>query len=581
LRNLLYDLSGGKPSALIKPVLYTTLDTFIKGWFSFFALLIILELIKPLQTPGEIINFTNLTMYCLGILASLALATLFAVLSFRHTYTSAYSLAAQGRIELAEHLRKLPLGFFHTKEPGELAATMLNDYTLLEHTLSHVFSRFMAGLLLPALTPLLLAFVDVRMAIAMFVTLPAALLLIYLSLKLQQVWGGELNAAKIDCSGRLQEYLAGMKVIKACNSGGASFGRLKNAWENLMHKSIKIEAGLAPFMLLATGVLRSGLTVMILSGVYLLQGGSLDVTVLVAFLVIGAQIFEPLTATLVSFNELTFAAMAARRISAIRTAPALPGAGAAGQGGYAIEFERVGFGYGPEAVFSNLTFSIPAKAVTAIVGPSGSGKSTILRLIARFWEVQNGQIRIGGTNIREIEPEQLLKHISIVFQDVYLFHDTIYNNIKVGKEDATGEEIEQAARLAQCHDFITALPQGYDTLVGEGGSTLSGGEKQRVSLARAFLKNAPIILLDEATAALDAENERQLQQAINALVSSKTVVVIAHRLKTIKNAANIIVLANGQVVEQGSHEQLMKNQALYRRLWDLQEQSGRWQISNG
>lgn len=581
MRNLLYDLSGGKPSALIKPVLYTTLDTFIRGGFSFFALLIILELIKPLKIPGEIINFTNLTLYCLGILASLALATLFAVLSFRHTYTSAYSLAAQGRLELAEHLRKLPLGFFQAREPGELAATMLNDYTLLEHTLSHVFSRFIAGLLLPVLTPFLLAFVDVRMAIAMFVTLPAALLLIYLSLKLQQVWGNELNAAKIDCSGRLQEYLAGMKVIKACNSGGASFGRLKNAWENLMHNSIKIEAGLAPFMLLATGVLRSGLTVMILAGVYLLQGGSLDVTVLVAFLVIGAQIFEPLTATLVSFNELTFAALAARRISAIRTAPALSGTGAAGQGGYAIAFERVGFGYGPEAVFRNLTFSLPAKAVTAIVGPSGSGKSTILRLIARFWEVQSGQIRIGGTNIREMEPEQLLKNISIVFQDVYLFHDTIYNNIKIGKEDATGEEIEQAARLAQCHDFITALPQGYDTMVGEGGSTLSGGEKQRISLARAFLKNAPIILLDEATAALDAENERQLQQAINALVSSKTVVVVAHRLKTIKNAANIIVLADGQVVEQGSHDQLMKNQALYRRLWDLQEQSGRWQISNG
>ena len=262
----------------------------------------------------------------------------------------------------------------------------------------------------------------------------------------------------------------------------------------------------------------------------------------------------------------------------IRHEPSLSGNKDAPSGNE-IRFENVTFAYENTDVLRNVSFSIPSQSITALVGPSGSGKSTITRLIARFWDITGGRVLLDGLDIKEIDPEKLLARISIVFQDVYLFKDTIRNNIRVGKQDATKEEIEWAAKQACCHEFIHKLPQGYDTPVGEGGCTLSGGEKQRISIARALLKDAPIVLLDEATASLDPENELHVQQAINALVQRKTVVIIAHRLKTIKGADQIIVLDSGQVREQGTHEVLLKKDGLYRRLWTLQQQSAGWSMT--
>ncbi|WP_369413736.1 ABC transporter ATP-binding protein [Brucepastera parasyntrophica] len=320
------------------------------------------------------------------------------------------------------------------------------------------------------------------------------------------------------------------------------------------------------------------MTFMIFTGTYLLAGGQLTLPVFLLFLLMGNRVFEPLTVALVNYAELNYSVLSSERIMEIRREKPLPGEKNAPPGA-GIVFQDVTFAYNSAEVIRNVSFSIPEKSITALVGPSGSGKSTITRLIARFWDVRNGKILMDNEDIREIDPEKLLSRISMVFQDVYLFRDTIRNNIRVGKMNATQEEIEWAAKQACCHEFITALPQGYDTPVGEGGCTLSGGEKQRISIARALLKDAPIVLLDEATASLDPENEVQVQKAINALVSRKTVVIIAHRLKTIKEADNIIVLDEGRVAEQGTHEALLKNRGLYRNLWDLQQESAGWTMT--
>jgi ATP-binding cassette subfamily B protein len=280
---------------------------------------------------------------------------------------------------------------------------------------------------------------------------------------------------------------------------------------------------------------------------------------------------------MVNYAEIKYSTVSAERIMEIQKQPLQSGTGEPPDGNR-IEFDNVTFAYEHHDVLKNVSFSIEPNTITALVGPSGSGKSTATRLIARFWDVQGGCIRLGGKDIKEIDPGKLLSRISMVFQDVYLFKDTIGNNIRVGKMGASQEEIEEAARQACCHDFITALPKGYDTPVGEGGCTLSGGEKQRVSIARALLKNAPIVLLDEATASLDPENETNVQRAINALVADKTVVIIAHRLKTVRGADKIIVLNNADVVEQGRHQELMYNEGLYHQLWTLQQQSAGWRM---
>jgi ATP-binding cassette subfamily B protein IrtB len=330
-------------------------------------------------------------------------------------------------------------------------------------------------------------------------------------------------------------------------------------------------------MMSAIGLMRAGLTLVIFTGAYLLAGGDLTLPIFLIFILLGTRVYEPLQVVMVNYAEIKYATVSAERIMEIQQHPIQPGTGGLPEGNH-IEFRNVTFAYEDHDVLKNISFTIEPNTITALVGPSGSGKSTVTRLIARFWDVQGGCIRLGGRDIREIDPEKLLSRISMVFQDVYLFKDTIGNNIRVGRIDASQEEMEEAARQACAHDFITALPQGYDTPVGEGGCTLSGGEKQRISIARALLKDAPIVLLDEATASLDPENETNVQRAINALVANKTVVTIAHRLKTVRGADKIIVLDDAGVVEEGRHQELMFKEGLYHQLWNLQQQSAGWRM---
>lgn len=317
---------------------------------------------------------------------------------------------------------------------------------------------------------------------------------------------------------------------------------------------------------------------MIFAGSYLLIDGEINLPTFLLFIMVGSRVFEPLTVVLMNYAEIRYSVMSAKRIMDVKGEHEQGGTGTILRN-QAISFENVVFGYDAQhPVIKNVSFTIEPNTITALVGPSGSGKSTITRLISRFWDVQSGKIKIGDAVIEETNPENILSDISMVFQDVYLFQDTIGNNIRIGKMNATQAEIEDAARRAQCHEFITQLPQGYDTLVGEGGSTLSGGEKQRISIARALLKDASIVLLDEATASLDPENEIAVQNAINELVTNKTVVLIAHRLKTIQNADKIVVLDGGEVVEIGTHDELIRSRGVYEKLWQMQKNAEVWQI---
>ena len=325
-------------------------------------------------------------------------------------------------------------------------------------------------------------------------------------------------------------------------------------------------------------VVQCGLSLITMVGVYLLMGGTLDITIFVMFLLVGTRIFDPLVGAIIQLPVFVYQTAAGKRIVDLLDEPIMQGDGEAPQN-HDISFENVTFGYGKDMVLHNVSASFPSGTMTAIVGPSGSGKSTMLRLIARFYDPQSGAVRFGGIDETTVDPEKLMSKISVVFQDVYLFQDTIGNNIRYGRENATQEEIEAAAKLAHCHDFIMALPDGYDTMVGEGGSTLSGGEKQRISIARAILKDAPVLLLDEATSSLDPENEVEVQQAIEELVKDRTVVMIAHKLKTIAGADQIIVLDQGEVKEVGTHKELMDNHGLYRHLWDIQQTTAGWQIN--
>lgn len=576
---MLRNITVGNPKKLAWPIFYAVVANLLSMLPFAFSVEAARILFSYYAFPGETLDLERLWWVCGGLACSIIVIILGEIPAYRSAFRSAYKTAADGRVDLAEHLRKLPLGYLTRRDPGDLANMMMGDFAMLEHSISHLVPQLAGALALPVLAAAGLAVLDWRMAIAMFAALPVAMLMIRATAGLRRRMGGRLTRAKLEAGNRMQEYLNGIRVMKAHNLTGDRFVRLERSFKRLMLESIKIEGLIGPIVLTAVACMRAGLTLVVLVGVNLLLGGELDLITLVVFLFVGSRIYEPLTTTLIHYTEFRYTEQAGERIVRLLEEPVMTGNQTAPEP-HPIELQDVVFGYGDKTILHNVSLSIPAGSLTALVGPSGSGKSTVLRLIARFYDPQEGVIRMGGRDVRDIDPEALLQNVSMVFQDVYLFQDTIGNNIRFGKMDASQQEIEDAARRACCHDFISKLPQGYETLVGEGGSTLSGGEKQRISIARAILKNAPIVLLDEATASLDPENERGIQTAINELTRGRTVIVIAHRLKTLRDADNILVLDKGRVVEQGSHPELLARGGLYARLWELQQRSGRWSVSS-
>lgn len=569
------NITAGNPRKLVKPIIYTILANII-GMLPFALALGAIQLIfQPFITPGMPLDTRKLWMIVIALILSMLIMFIAEIPSYRHGYRDAYMTAAQGRANLAEHMRKLSLGYLSCQDSGMLGNMMMGDFTMVEHGMSHVVPRLIGALVTPILAFIGLAFMDLRMSLSMFAAMPVALLIIIGTSKLQKILGKELTEAKVDASNRLQEYLGGIRVIKSCNMTGEQFKNLEGSFRHLMNQSIKMEGLLQSIVLTVTPLLRAGLTVMIYVGSYLLMDGTLSVMTLATFLVIGTRIFDPLSEAIINFAELRYDAQAGERIVKFMKEPVMAGTKTPPSSSD-LELQNVSFRYGDVDVLKDVSIKMKEGNLTALVGPSGSGKSTVLKLVARFYDPQQGQALLGNKDMKEMEPERLLQRISMVFQDVYLFQDTIGNNIRFGREDATQTEVEDAARKACCHDFIMRLPQGYNTTVGEGGCTLSGGEKQRISIARAMLKDAPVVLLDEATASLDPENEVDVQKAINQLIEGRTVVVIAHRLKTIRFADNIVVLDDGKVLEQGKHESLLAKKGLYARLWKLQQESGDW-----
>lgn len=575
--NAIKNITIGHTERLYKPVGYTMLANLVNIVPFCLSIEAIRIIFSAFDGSGQPLDTTRL-WWIFGIMAVYMLVMALAErASYRANFRGAYEMSASGRLSLAEHLRKLSLGFLSKRDPGDLSSMLVTDFMMAETGISHHLPQLMGAIVMPVLAFASLVWIDWRMAVSMFAALPLALLVLWASTKAQRKLSGRQIQAKINAGNRLEEYLQGIRVMKAYNLIGDRFVRLRDAFAELRRACIRQEALLGPFVLLSITLVRAGLTMMVLCGTYLLLGGQLSILVFVLFLVVGSRVFDPLTSALTNFTEFRYFSIAGGRILSLMNEPEMKGeqqSPAAGD----IRFEHVSFAYQDKEVLHDINITLPKNSLTALVGPSGSGKSTVMKLCARFYDPQKGRILFNGVPMNEINPESLMSHISMVFQDVYLFQDTIRNNIRFGKTDATEEEIIAAAKKACCHDFIMRLPKGYDTLVGEGGCTLSGGEKQRISIARAMLKDAQIILLDEATASLDPENEVEVQKAIDALIKGHTVIAIAHRLKTIKGADQIIVLDNGQIKEKGTHETLMQAEGLYAQLWNIQEQISGWKL---
>ncbi|MCM3293285.1 ABC transporter ATP-binding protein/permease [Paenibacillus sp. MER 180] len=573
----LYCITAGNPRKMLKPILWTMLAN-LANMFPFGCLALAISTIYAYYSGEQgLLNMEKLWYAWGGMVVFLVLVLACERMAYRSIYRGAYETSAEGRANLAEHIRKLPLGFLMSKSPGELGHTMMNDFTQLENAGTNNLAQLISGAIIPVFAFIGLIFLDWRMAAAMFAGFPVTILILWGVSSLERKIGTSHAEAKIVQANHLQEYLFGMKMIKAYNLRGENFKRLDHSFYRYMKESIKLEGGLGPFFLVAIAFIQMGLSLMTILGVYLILDGGIRVPLFAMFLLMGTRIFDPLSVAIMRLPSFKYDVLAGERIVSLLEEPVMKGDKEPPQI-HDIRFENVTFAYKSNIVLDDVTVRMEEGELTAIVGPSGSGKSTLLRLIARFYDPQAGKVLFGGVNECELDPEILMKKISMVFQDVYLFQDTIRNNIRYGREDATQEEVEAAAKEACCHDFIMKLPHGYDTMVGEGGSTLSGGERQRISIARAILKNAPVILLDEATSSLDPENEVEMQKAISRLIRGRTVIMIAHRLKTVVKADKIIVMDKGKVVERGTHEELLRSGGLYNRLWDLQTRTTGWKV---
>lgn len=490
-----------------------------------------------------------------------------AMVQYRSTYTKIYTESAQRRITLAERLRKLPLAYFGRRDLTDLTTTLMEDSNVLETVFSHAIPQLFASLLSMLLALVALFAYEWRLALSLFWVVPLAASIMLLSRHKIKYGLAKVHTAKLHVSRCIQEGVEEIQEIKAYNGEGAYM-------EELNHRLEAYERGLLREELVAGGsvvsshaVLRLGLATVVVVGAWLYGQGAVSLFTYVVFLLLGASVYQPIMEVFNNIAVLAFLDVRIDRQREMAAMPAQEGATDVEIEHFDLEFRDVHFAYDADRqVLRGVSFTARQGEVTALVGASGSGKSTAARLAARFWDIDGGTILLGGRNIADIDPESLLRHFSIVFQDVMLFNASVFDNIRLGRPTATDEEVYQAAKMAQCDEFVDRLPEGYATLIGENGERLSGGERQRISIARALLKDAPIILLDEATASLDVENETRIQAALSALIKDKTVIIIAHRMRTVAQAHHIVVLADGRVAEQGSPRELMERGTLFAKM---------------
>ena len=538
--------------------------------------LVLIELQNGQPITGQIWGIV------IGLIAGgLILRMIFKYLVYRLQSTAGFEFVARERIALGDRLRNVPMGFFHDNSVGDITATVTTDLNFLENYSMHILDKVTTGVLsMIVMAGCILAF-DWRIGL-IFV---AGILLSFPIYSHMQKKGKALSAKRqkiqSEAVAATLEYVQGISVVKSFNMCDKNLSDIEDAYESNAAASYGVERVFTPLNMTYSMVFRISACMIMLCAGILAVGGDLSFANLAVILIASFTIFNPIEVMGQMTTMIRTMDAALDRVERIKQAKKIDENGRdIPLDSFDIGFEHVSFAYeNGNPILKDVSFSIPQGSMTAIVGPSGGGKTTITRLIARFWDVQEGSITIGGHDVKEFTCDSLLKNMSMVFQNVYLFHDTIENNIKFGCPDATHEQVVEAAKKACCHDFISALPQGYDTVIGEGGSTLSGGEKQRISIARAMLKDAPIILLDEATASVDPENEVHLQQAISALVKNKTLIVIAHRLSTIRDADQILVVDNGKIVEKGVHAELIQQKGIYQKFWNIRQKARNWKLA--
>lgn len=524
------------------------------------------DYLRPILYPGAS-PLHGLLYYSLLGIGFMLLMYICAVLQYRSTYTTVYEESANRRISLAEKLRILPLVFFGEKNLSDLTSTIMDDCTDLEHTFSHAVPQLFASVISIALIAVGMAFYNWQLTLALFWVVPIALAVILLA-KRNMRKGNESNYLnKRAVSEQIQEGLETIQEIKSYNREDDYLDKLDEkigTYEKVLTRN-ELTTGI--FVNGSQSILKLGLASVIIVGAHLLAEGTLDLFTYLIFMVIGSRIYAPIHEVLNNLAALFYLDVRISRMNEMEALPVQQGTADFHPDGFDIEFRHVDFSYETgKQVLQNVSFTARQGEITALVGPSGSGKSTAAKLAARFWDIQSGRILLGGQDISLVEPEALLKNFSIVFQDVVLFNASIMDNIRIGRREATDEEVMHVARLARCDEFIGRMPQGYQTVIGENGETLSGGERQRISIARALLKDAPIVLLDEATASLDVENETRIQAGISELVRNKTVLIIAHRMRTIVNADKIVVLESGEVAEAGAPADLQRRNGVFARM---------------
>lgn len=524
------------------------------------------DYLRPILGPEASAVHGFLYYSLLGV-AFMILMYGFAVMQYRSTYTTVYEESANRRISLAEKLRILPLAFFGEKNLSDLTATIMDDCTDLEHTFSHAVPQLFASVISIILIAVGMAFYNWQLTLALFWVVPIALAVILLAKREMRKRNESNYLNKRLVSEHIQEGLDTIQEIKSYNREEDYLEKLDDRISVYEKTLIRNELLIGVFVNGAQSILKLGPASVIIVGAHLLSVGMLDLFTYLIFMVIGSRIYAPVNEVMNNLAALFYLDVRIDRMNEMEALPVQKGTTDFHPCNYDIEFNQVAFAYetGKE-VLKNVSFTARQGEITALVGPSGSGKSTAAKLAARFWDIQSGHIMLGGQDISLVDPEVLLKNYSVVFQDVVLFNASVKENIRIGRRDATDEEVMRVARLACCDEFVDRMPQGYETVIGENGETLSGGERQRISIARALLKDAPIVLLDEATASLDVENETRIQFGISELVRNKTVLIIAHRMRTIANADKIVVLENGKVAETGTPDDLQKRGGLFAKM---------------
>ena len=525
------------------------------------------------------VNGSRIAFYAVGALACLVLIFIVTYFQYNATYLATYVESGVRRVSLAEQLRKIPLSFFGKKDLADLTNSIMGDCATLETAFSHYVPALAGSLISTTLIAVCLFAYDWRMALAAVWVLPIAFVITFFSARIQTYFNRKSVEANVALESGVQECIESLQDLKANNAEKSYLKGLNKKIDYVEKRHIITELGTALFVVSSTLILKFGIATVALVGSVLLIRGEIDVPLFFLFLLVASRLYAPLEGALQNLAAVISTKPNINRMNEILDKPIQTGSNRLTNQGYDIVFDHVGFAYNTgETVLKDVSFTAKQGEVTALVGPSGGGKTTVSRLAARFWDIGKGKITVGGMDISEIEPETLLSLYSIVFQDVTLFNNTVIENIRIGRKDATDEEVIAAAKLANCDEFVVKLPDGYSSMIGENGCDLSGGERQRISIARAFLKNAPIILLDEATASLDVENETLIQTALSTLIKDKTTLVIAHRMRTVSGADKVVVLSGGLVAEQGTPETLMNTGTIYPHMVKLQTLSRDWGI---